>query len=186
MPPLYNKLKHKIKMANCNLYSSGWSLADNCYEGMVGGVKEFYITNYSASTTFSTSSDGTITGGTALTLYKIEQDNEKGSFNWEHTKTENKANIYTINAEMTFYRYQAALRDFVLTMHNSYAHIVALTNEGTYILLGEDSGMEVNTSNGGVGKTMEDLNGVIIPWIGKSKSLPREISSTHFGTYTIV
>lgn len=173
-------------MANCNLYNSGWSLADNCYEGMVGGVKTFYITNFSASTTFSADSTGLLTGGTALTLYTIEQDAEKGSFTWEHTKTENKANIYTINAEMSFFRYQASLRDFVMTMHNSISHIVALTNEGSYFLLGQDNGMEVNTSTGGVGKTYEDINGVVIPWIGKSTTAPREISSTLFGTYTIV
>ncbi len=168
------------------LYTEGWSLADNCLDN-IGGIKEFYIGNFSGSSTYTYSTDGIITGGTLNPdYYTVEQRREVGSFTQEGALTlASGANVYTQSAEMTFMKYQASVRDLVYIMAQTETSIIVLTQEGRYILLGEENGMNAITSTGGSGKAFEDLNGVTITFEGKEKSPAREMSATYFGTLTV-
>lgn len=168
------------------LYNSGWSLASNCFDH-VGGVKEFYIANFSAGTSYSYSTDGTITGVTsAPTYYKIEQRREQGTFNDPHTQTEDGANVWTPQCQMTFLKYQASSRDLVKTMTQATSSIIVLTNDGSYILLGERNGMTAKSTENGVGQKFEDFAGHRVNFEGKEMQPSRIMSATAFGTLTIV
>lgn len=168
------------------LYNSGWSLANNCFDH-VGGVKEFFISNFSSSTSWSYSSNGTITGATgAGTYYKIEQRREQGTFSDPHTQTDDGANIWTPQCQMTFLKYQASSRDLVKTMAQTTSSIIVLTNDGQYILLGERNGMNLKTSENGVGQKFEDFAGHRVNFEGKETAGARVISASAFGTLTVV
>lgn len=169
------------------LFTEGWSLATNCLDN-IGGVREFYIGNYSGATTYTYDVDNIITGSTnSPTYYTIEQRREIGSYTWNGALTlATGANVYTHGAEMTFHKYQASVRDLVYIMAKTESSIIALTQEGRYFLLGEENGMNAITSTGGGGKTFEDLNGATVVFEGKEKTPPRELSSTFIGTLTIV
>lgn len=169
------------------LYTSGWNLSENCLENNIGGVKTFYIGNFSGITTYTYDANGIITGGTnEASYYTIEQRREVGSFTFEHALTlETGANVYSIGAEMTFLKYQASVRDLVYTMATTESSIIVLNQEGRYFLLGEKNGMNAMTSTGGSGKSFEELNGVTVTFAGKEATGPREMSSTHFGTLSV-
>lgn len=168
------------------IYNSGWSLSDNCLDN-IGGVKEFYIGNFSGGSTYSYDADGIITGGTAQpTYYTIEQRREQGSFNQGGALTlDTGANVYTQSAQMVFFKYQASARDLVRIMAQTETSIIVLTQEGRYILLGEENGMNLISSEGGSGQKFEDLNGFRVNFEGKEKLPARELSSTFFGTLTV-
>lgn len=168
------------------IYSDGWSLADNCLDN-IGGIREFYIGNFSGASTYSYDADGIITGGTdSPSYFTVEQRRETGAFTQEHAlNIQNGTNVYTQNAEMTFHKYQASVRDLVYVMAQTETSIIVLTQEGRYILLGEENGMNAISSTGGSGKAFEDLNGITVSFQGKEKTPAREMSSTYFGTLVV-
>ena len=168
------------------LYSDGWSLADNCLDN-IGGIREFLVGNFSGSTTYEYDADGVITGGTNQpTYYTVEQRRETGSFTQSHAlNIQNGTNVYTQTAAMTFHKYQASVRDLVYTMAQTETSIIVLTQEGRYILLGEENGMNAISSEGGSGQAYEDMNGMMVTFEGKEKTPAREVSSTFISTLTI-
>lgn len=168
------------------IYTDGWSLADNCLDN-IGGVKTFYIGNFTGGTTYSYDAAGIITGGTGQPSYfAIEQRRETGGWNQDGALTlETGANVYTQTAEMTFLKYQASVRDLIFVMAQTESSIIVLNQEGRYILLGEENGVNGISSTGGSGKAFEDLNGVVQTFEGKEKSPAREMSATFFGTLTV-
>lgn len=168
------------------LYTDGFSLSDYCLDNL-GGIKTFFIGNFSGSSTYEYDATGIITGGTdSPTFYTVEQRRETGMFDYEHAlNIQNGTNVYTHRAAMTFHKYQASIRDLVYVMAQTETSIIVLDQNGKYFLLGEENGMNAMTSNGGSGTAFEDLAGVQINFEGKEPTPPREMSSTFFGTLTV-
>lgn len=168
------------------LYTGGFSLSDYCLDN-IGGIKEFYVGNFSAATTYTYDANNIITGGTLQpTYYTVEQRRETGNFSFDHAlNIQNGTNVYTHKASMTFHKYQATIRDLVYVMAQTETSIIVLDQNGKYFLLGEENGMNAMSSNGGGGTAFEDLNGVQINFEGKEPQPPRELSSTFFATLTV-
>ena len=167
------------------IYSSGYSLGDNCLDN-ISGVKEFYIANYSGTTTWGYDVDGVVTGVTGTTtFYKIEQRREQGAVTETHQQSENGVNVWTQGVEMVFHKQTAATRDLVKVMAQTQTVIIALKNNGDYVLVGQENGCEMKNSEGGSGKAMEDFSGYRVNFEGKEKEPMRLVSSTLIGTLTI-
>lgn len=167
------------------LLTNGYALG--CKDN-TGGIKTFYIGNFSAITTYTYDANGIITGGTsAPTFYTIEQRNEVGEFTQEgQHSVENGTNFWNQNIMGTLYKYQASIRNLLYTIAQTQVQVIVLDQNGNYFLVGEQNGGDLVASTGNAGKAYGDLNGSTFTILAKEPSPARQIGSTYFGTLTIV
>lgn len=169
------------------LINTGYALG--CRDN-IGGLQKAYIRNWSASTTYTYSATGVITGGTNTTtsFYTFEQRNETAEFipgEGQHS-LENGTNFWNQNVNLMFHKYQASLRDLLYVMAQSELEVIVLDQNGKYFLVGEQNGANLIGSNASVGKAFGDLNGVTINLQAKEPAPAREISATFAATLTFV
>jgi len=170
------------------IINSGYALG--CRDNL-GGVQEVYVRSYSAATTYSYSSDGTITGSTAPTggtYYRIAQRAETSEFiagEGQHS-LENGTNFYNQTVNLSFTKYQASLRNTLYNLALAEVEVIVLTQNGDYFLVGEQNGANLTASNMNVGKAFGDLNGATCTLMAKEPKPAAQVSSTYFGTLTIV
>lgn len=168
------------------LLSTGYSLG--CRDNL-GGIQAVYLQNWSGATTWSYSTDGTITGSTSgsTTWYKVEQRNETGEFNQEGAHSlENGTNFWNQNVNLVFHKYQASIRNLVYVLAQTEVNIIVKDQNGSYFLVGEQNGANLIASAPSTGKAFGDLNGATISFQAKEPWPARELSSTLFATYTLV
>ena len=168
------------------LLSTGYSLG--CRDNL-GGIQAVYLQNWSGTTTWSYSTDGTITGSTSgsLTWYTVEQRNETASFNQEGQHSlENGTNFWNQNVDLVFHKYQASIRNLVYILAQTEVNIIVKDQNGAYFLVGEQNGANLSASAPSTGKAFGDLNGATISFQAKEPWPARELSSTLFATYTLV
>lgn len=155
-----------------------------------GGVQKFYIASYSA-TTYQYNSDGSVSGatgvGTGVTYYTIQQRLEQGSFQFDGTISDANGTVfYTPTAVMTFYKYQASMRDLVYILATGNFRVIVLDQNGKYFLMNETNYVSATAQTVGTGKGLGDLNGSTVTISGKEPAPSREVSSTYFATLTVV
>lgn len=173
-------------MASCSSLTSGYSVG--CKDG-ISGVYRVYMNEYSGGTTYTYSSDGTVTGMTAgnTTFYKFEQRNETASFvqNGTHN-VEAGNNFWTQELMIQFLKYQASQRNLIYSLAISQLLIIVEMNDGRRFLMGEEFGADLTASAVNGGKTLADPNTSELTFTAKSTTPVREISSTLFNTFTLV
>jgi len=167
------------------LLTAGYTLG--CRDNL-GGIQTFYVGNFSAATTFTTGVDNIITGGTIVpTFYTIEQRNEVGDYREEGAHSvENGTNFWTQTAMMTLYKNQASIRDLLLVLAQTRLQVLVKDQNGKIFMIGEQNGADLTASSIGAGKAYGDLNGATFTLTAKEPYPAREVSSTYFGTLTIV
>lgn len=167
------------------ILNTGYSLG--CKDNL-GGIQKFYIGNFSAVTTFTYDASNIITGGTnAPTFYTFEQRNEVGEYKEEGAHSvENGTNYFTQTAALTLYKNQASIRDLLFVLAQTRLQVLVLDQNGKYFMMGEQNGADMTASSIGSGKAYGDLNGATFTLTSKEPSPAREITSTYFGTLTVV
>ena len=168
------------------LFNNGYSKANNCLEDNLAGVTEWYIANYSGTTSWSADADNIITGVTngPTTWFKIEQYDEQGLHTNTHAQSETGQNVWTQGVEMVFFKNTSEVRDLVRVMTQTESIVIGLKNTGQYVLIGE-KGLRGKDADASSGKAMEDFNGTRINLGGKQGYEAREISSSFFGTLNV-
>ena len=170
------------------ILSSGYSL--ECRNN-IAGIDEVYIRSYSASTTYSYSSDGTITGSTSPTggtYYRFAQRAETANFMpgvGEHN-IENGTNMWVQTLDLNFTKYQASLRNLLYDLALGELDVIVKTQNGTYLKMGELNGANLTASNASVGKMYTDLQGATVTLTAREPKPAAEMSSAFFATLTIV
>lgn len=170
-------------MSTC-LFTAGYTLG--CKDN-TGGIQKFYIANASGAS-YTYDSTGLITGGTAVpAFYTFQQRNEVGEFNQEGAHSvENGTNFWNQTCVLTLYKNQASIRNLLYTIAQTRVQIIVLDQNGKYFLVGEQNFADLTASSASAGKAYGDLNGSKVTLLAKEPSPAREISSTYFGTLTIV
>ncbi len=160
----------------------------------IAGVQTVYLRAYSASTTYTYSSteSGTITGSTASNAgcpwYTIEQRMETANFipgNGQHN-IENGTNFWEQQLDLAFTKYQASLRTLVYALALSELDVIILTQNGTYIQMGEVNGANLTASNASVGKAFGDLNGATVTLLAKEPTPARMCSAAYITAQTFL
>tara|TARA_R110000868_G_scaffold71925_1_gene210009 strand:- start:2048 stop:2575 length:528 start_codon:yes stop_codon:yes gene_type:complete len=157
-----------------------------------GGIQKAYIRNWSAGTTYSYSSDGTITGSTAAgytggTWYTFEVRPETGMFDpgQGNHSLENGTNFWAQQLDLVLHKYQASVRTLLYALAQTEMEIIILDQNGNYILMGEQNGANLTASKASVGKAYGDMNGTTLTMIAKEPQPARLMSSTLFATFTL-
>lgn len=151
-----------------------------------GGNEALYLRSYSASTAWSEDSTGLITGATntSSSFYTIEARQEQILFNAEGTHSDtNGTNFWTPNVTFFLEKYQATTRNLVYAMALSNLDVIVLDNNGKYFLI---ENAYITASAPGTGQAWADPNGASITLQSRSKTPPREISSSLIATLSIV
>lgn len=169
------------------IYSNGYSLSNVCLDNNIAGIKTFYIANFSGVTSWSADPSNIITGSTnsPATWFEVQQKREQGTYTQAHAQSETGANVWTIGAEMVFFKNDATVRELVRLMSQTTTVIIALRNDGQYMLLGEKNGLDLKTVDAGAGKAMEDFSGSRVNFETKQGFETRQLSETFFGSLTI-
>ncbi len=169
------------------IYNQGFSLASQCLDNNIAGVKEFFIANYSGATSFEVDANNIITGATngPATWFRIEQKKEQGTYDQNHAQSDNGQNVWTIDTEMVFFKNTYQVRDLVRVMAQTSTLIIAHRNDGQFIMIGEQAGNDMKTGNSGAGKAFEDFNGSRVFFNTKQGYEAREVSETFIGSLTI-
>lgn len=157
-----------------------------------GGIQKAYIRNWSAGTSYTYDSTGTITGSTgvysATSWYTFEVRPETGSFmpgEGAHS-IENGTNFWTQKLELTLHKYQASIRTLLYALAQTEMEVLVLTQNNQYLLMGEQNGANLTTSSANVGKAYGDMNGVTLTLEAKEPSTARVVDSTLAGTWNFV
>ncbi len=166
------------------LLNSGYSLG--CKDN-TGGIRRFYVANYTGDTTYTYDADEVITGITsANAYYTIEQRQENGDFSQEGQHSiENGTNFWSQSATMIFHKNQSSVRNLLLVMAKTSLTVIVEDQNGKYWLMGKNNGAEISASSSGFGKAYGDLNGVTITLEAKEPATANEISAAAFGTLTV-
>jgi hypothetical protein len=165
-------------------FSTSWSMG--CKS--VAGIIEVYAGAFSATTTsFSYTPTGIITGGTlAPDFYTLEQGLEYADVLFEGGHSvENGTNFWNHTANLKFNPYDGTNRNLLTALANPRLMLIAYTQSGKYVLLGETNGLDVTASSGGFAKELGGLNGSLVTLSGKEPSAPRELTSAYFATLTV-
>lgn len=155
-----------------------------------GGIQRAYIRNWSASTSYTYSADGTITGGTnsGSAWYTFEVRPETGAFSpgeGAHS-LENGTNFWTQKLDLTLHKYQASIRTLLYALAQTEMEVLVLTQNNQYVLMGEQNGANLTTSSANVGKAYGDMNGVTLTLEAKEPSTARIVDSTFAGTLSFI
>lgn len=170
------------------IINSGYALG--CRDNL-GGVQSVFVRTYSAATTYTYSTDGTITGSTAPTggtYYKIAQRAETSSFtpgSGQHS-LENGTNFYEQSVELSFTKYEASLRNTLYNLALAEMDVIVLTQNGDYFQIGEVNGANLTASNMNVGKAFGDMNGATATLTAKEATPARAVSAAYFATLVII
>lgn len=151
----------------------------------VGGNEALVIRSYSASTVWSEDANGLITGATNSTspFYTIEARQEQIEFNAEGTHSDtNGTNFWIPTVTFFLEKYQATVRNLVYALAINNSDVIVTDNNGKYLLI---ENAYITASPTGTGKAWADPNGSTITLQSRSKTPPREVSSSFYATLTI-
>jgi hypothetical protein len=166
------------------ILNSGYAL--DCADG-IGGLKTIYIGNFNSGTTYAVDVDNQITGITSgATYYTYEVPQESASYTETATKSiENGTLFFTQTLSFPINGYSKDERNLMLLLAKAKTTIIALTQSGQYILLGENNGMNMTTGEGGSGQAYGDRLGLNFTFEGKEPENGSIITSAAFATLTV-
>lgn len=170
---------------NCGLITSGYTR--QC-ENISAGIVSFRIGNFSASTTWSAATDGSIVaGGTnPPSLYLIEQRQgvaayvEDGVYNAQFGS---KSILPKIT--LTLIGQSQANRNLINELNAGIYVVVVELEEGRYILLGRTKGLEASAANVNPGIAAGDPDIITIELTGRAAEIAPTINSTYVDTLTV-
>lgn len=147
-----------------------------------GGIREVYIGKFEKNQTYvlGTSSNTdmieSFTGTTAsFHFFEQSRDTASATDNGEGN-IQNHTTTFTPTLTITVPKMTAALQSAVKTLIQGKWRIIYLDNNGRYFYLGDKNGLDVLTSNGGAGQTMDSLNGYTITFEGKEQNPAIEVT----------
>lgn len=142
-----------------------------------GGIKRFYIGEFSTTPTFTIAS-GVITAiSGAPTFYKYEQEIETGSF--EETIQANRQTgtlYYDQDVTLVMFKMQAVLRNEIYLLAQNRLWIIARDENDKYWLVGRARGAMLEPSKAGTGTARGDRNGYELKFKGKESVGAEELA----------
>jgi hypothetical protein len=154
----------------------------------VAGILEVYVGAFSSTTTTWTyGASGIVSAQTnAPVFYTLEQGLEHADVLFEggHSVAEG-TNFWNQTVNLKFNPYDGTNRNMIAALATPRLQVIAYTQSGKYILLGEVNGLDLVASSGGFAKELGGMNGAIVTLSGKEPSAPREMTSALFATLTV-
>lgn len=168
----------------CNLTSS---IALGCKDS-VGGIKRIYITELENKATL-TKTAGVVTAFTLTTGKKFwTYDFEKETAELTETITrsdENGTTFYAPELKVRLNKRDTIKRNELKLVAVNRCMIIVLDRNGIYWLLGEENGMDLQTSTSVLGKAMGDFNGYDLTFMGKEVDAAAEVTGSLIATLTV-
>lgn len=155
----------------------------DCVNGGAG-LKTLYFAEFgnvaSTTTTSGTTTAISMNSGKKFYPYQLKQETAEIKISDKHT-IENGTAYNEVTVTFTLYKYNAKNRNiYDLLRQNRLMMIgeaIDQTNTGN-ILFGETRGGYVTMGEGGVGKAMGDLNGIVVTVVFKEPNLPTIYTGT--------
>jgi hypothetical protein len=169
------------------ILNTGYSLG--CRDN-IGGIQKAYIRNWSAGTEYTYNSAGDITGATgsysAQTWYTFEVRPETGMFDpgQGNHSLENGTNFWAQQLDLSLHKYQSSVRTLLYALAQTEMEILVLTQNGQYILMGEQNGANLTASKASVGKAYGDMNGTTLTMLAKEPQPARIVDTTLATSFT--
>jgi len=160
----------------------------------LGGIQKVYIlggTSGATITGVTYNANNEVTGVTGNgTLYGFDLKRNTSSLTQTISKSfENGSLFFLQELLMVFYRYDQDKADLVYAMaKNDQLKVVAIDQNGTQYLLGQDNGLFISAGTLGTGVNVADRNGVEITLQGQEPEPARVITgalATVFTGFTI-
>jgi hypothetical protein len=156
----------------------------------LGGIQTLYFRNYSASTVYTYDATDSITGSTntAAPYYTFNIRMESGEFMQKgHHSIPNGTNFWEQTVNFQAYKYQASVRNLLMTMAYSQLDCIVLDQNGTYFQLFEQNGGNVSATEIEAGKAFGDLNGGKNITVKGNEPTPARVATAgYIATLTIV
>lgn len=170
---------------NCGLITSGYTR--QC-ENISAGIVSFRIANYSAVTTWSAATDGSIVSGGANppNFYLIEQRQgvaayvEDGVYNAQYG---NKSMIPKVT--ITLIGQSQANRNLLNELNAGIYVVIVELEEGRYVLLGRTKGLEASAASINPGIAAGDPDIMTIELSGRAAEAAPTINATYVDTLTV-
>lgn len=164
--------------------TSGYTL--DCRDN-VGGIETIYITEL-ANKNAITAASGVITAFTLTTgkqfwTYNIQKETASITENIPDGIA-NGTLHYEQTLVMTLRKLQATLRNEIYLLAQNNLMIIVKLRTGKYFLLGQNTGMELQTLASTSGTAMGDASGYTLTFIGKETTGMQEVTSSLITTLT--
>lgn len=126
----------------------------------VGGIKTVYFADFGDLTGLTVSSGAITTGLTGKTLYRYQLPEYTGNVTSTLTASaENGTIFYEQSLEITLHKLRAADRDEIKLLAKGRPHAIVEDNNGNFLLLGFQKGLNMTTSAAQSGTAAGDLSG---------------------------
>lgn len=175
-------------MSTCVL-NEGWAIG--CRDA-AGGVQRVLIQNYDPAQSYTYDTNGQILTGVLtatanVTFYEFHQRMEQASFVQKgNHSVANGTNFWEQTLTMVFQKYQYKLRDLVYMLALTELTVLIEDQNGTWILMGEQNGVNLTDSSGDFGKAYGDMNGSTVTFTGKEPKMATLATPAYIATLTIV
>ena len=165
----------------CQLINSTRSI--DCARG-IGGIETIYLASKSTVTGTTVDANFVVTGITmsgSAVFYEYEMTQETASYT--DTPTGDLANgslFYEQILTLIFNRANSTLRNQVKVIAEGATVAIVKTRDGNYILLGEETGLEITSGTGGSGTAAGDRNGYELALRSVAKEPAKFVNSSVF------
>jgi len=155
-----------------------------CRGGNQGGLKNIYLSTFSAATTFSENASEVITGTTGGTWYKFDLTKQTSSFTDKPTvNVENDTLFFNQEVELIINRMTPTLRNQMKALASSRVHIICEDNNGYFWLVGKDKGADLSDGTGQSGVKSDDRNGYSLKFLAQENSPVYNLTATFPSSY---
>ena len=159
-----------------------------CFEGL-GSITEIYVSNYSDTAVFAVDADDQISGATGASgsteFFTYQLRAEQGTFDETSEKAASGAQLWTASVGVTLYKADKDLRNQLILLGKTELMIIVKDAQGSYFLVGQDNGAELESATMGRGTSFTDLNGSVLTFTAKQATPARQMSAAAFAELVV-
>lgn len=150
-------------------------------EDSAGGIAKFFLGNMVTDFVATQNASGMVTAitGTGLEYYTYEAPRNTG--NWTENITvseENGTHFVQQTATVVLNKTEQAKRNEILLLAQAKLSVIVLDNNGKYWLLGQNTGVRLQTNESGSGTARGDRNGYVLTFNSEENHLAAEVDSS--------
>lgn len=151
------------------------------------GIKEIYLTNYSAGTTWAKTGAGQVTGGTGVPTFYQYEIRQKNSSATEEGIINDQFGSININQNLTIVLLgygDQTVRQAANNLLGSQMVALIKTEDDKWLLFGEGSPLEVSATNGASGVQAGEFAGINLTISAQASDYAPTISTAYAATLT--
>jgi hypothetical protein len=152
----------------------------------VGGIKEIYVSELGNKATLTSATEGLISAFTLSTgkqFWTIALVKETSEFEEKIVpSTENGTRFYETDLKITLRKGDVATRNLLKLLVQNQLMIIILDRNGTYWLMGETNGADMDPSSFKSGKAMGDMNGYEVAFKAKEENPMQQVTGSLMAT----